>query len=142
MMGGHILIVEDDEHIAKAVQYNLQKNGFRCTITMTGEAVFFILEKEHVDLILLDIMLPGIDGFEVCRMLKQDRILARIPIIIMTAKDTETDRVVGFQLGALDYVVKPFSIRELSLRIKAILDRSQEKKKTATFWWPANLLLT
>ncbi len=120
-----ILIVEDDKHISKLVKYNLEKAGFECIVIITGEKALEILDKESVDLIILDIMLPKMDGFEVCKQIKQDKKLTAIPIIMLTAKGEEMDRVVGFELGADDYVVKPFSPRELILRVKAILKRKE-----------------
>lgn len=124
---GKILIVEDDKHISKLVKYNLEKAGFDCIIAITGEDALDILDKEAIDLIVLDIMLPRMDGFEVCRIIKQDKKFLHIPIIMLTAKGEEIDKVVGFELGADDYVVKPFSPRELVLRVKAILKRSMQK---------------
>ncbi len=120
-----ILIVEDDKHISKLVKYNLEKAGFECIVTIAGEKALEILDKESIDLIILDIMLPKMDGFEVCKQIKQDKKLTAIPIIMLTAKGEEMDRVVGFELGADDYVVKPFSPRELILRVKAILKRKE-----------------
>ena len=120
-----ILIVEDDKHISKLVKYNLEKAGFECTVATTGEKALEILDKEPVDLIILDIMLPKMDGFQACKQIKQERKLSALPIIMLTAKSEEVDRVVGFELGADDYVVKPFSPRELVLRVKAILRRKK-----------------
>lgn len=120
-----ILIVEDDKHISKLVKYNLEKAGFECTVATTGEKALEILDKEPVDLIILDIMLPKMDGFQTCKQIKQERKLSALPIIMLTAKSEEVDRVVGFELGADDYVVKPFSPRELVLRVKAILRRKK-----------------
>ncbi|MDD5439389.1 MAG: response regulator transcription factor [Candidatus Omnitrophica bacterium] len=121
-----ILIVEDDPHIAKLVRYNLEKAGYTCAVASTGEQALKALDYEPVSLVILDIMLPVIDGFEVCKRIRQDQGLAAIPIIMLTARGEETDRVVGFELGADDYVVKPFSPRELVLRIKAVLNRKRE----------------
>jgi two-component system, OmpR family, phosphate regulon response regulator PhoB len=118
-----ILIVEDDKNISKLIKYNLEKEGFRCQASFDGEEALKELDKHPADLIVLDIMLPGIDGLEVCRRVKQDRNLSNIPIIMLTAKGEEVDKVVGFELGADDYMVKPFSPRELILRIKAVLKR-------------------
>lgn len=118
-----ILIVEDDSHISKLVKYNLEKSGFECAVRATGEEALEVLDREAFDLIILDIMLPKIDGFETCRLIKQDRKLSTIPIVMLTAKGEEVDKIVGFELGADDYVVKPFSPRELILRVKAILKR-------------------
>lgn len=128
MAQGKVLIVEDDKHISKLVKYNLEKAGFDCTVTITGEDALDILDKEVIDLIVLDIMLPKMDGFEVCKIIKQDKKFSHIPIIMLTAKGEEVDRVVGFELGADDYVVKPFSPRELTLRVKAILKRRVQKE--------------
>ena len=131
MAGQKILIVEDDKHISKLVKYNLEKAGFDCTVTVTGEDALEALDRESIDLIILDIMLPKMDGFETCRHIKQDKKLSGVPIIMLTAKGEEVDKVVGFELGADDYVVKPFSPRELILRVKAILKRGkpQEEEK-------------
>lgn len=124
-----ILIVEDDTNIAKLVKYNFEKAGYRTVVTITGEAALEFLSRETVDLIILDIMLPKMDGFETCRRLKDDRRLSAIPVMMLTARGEEVDRVVGFELGADDYVVKPFSPRELVLRAKTILRRGQMKQK-------------
>ncbi len=129
MPKGRILIVEDDLHISKLVQYNFEKADFICTVTITGEDALNILDKDPVDLIILDIMLPKMDGFEACRLIKQDKKLAAIPVMILTAKGEEVDRIVGLELGADDYVVKPFSPRELVLRAQALLRRGQPVKE-------------
>lgn len=118
-----ILVVEDDKHISKLIKYNLEKGGYECLIAHTGEKSIDILKKDRVDLIILDIMLPGMDGLEVCRRVKELDNLKSLPIIMLTAKGEELDRIVGLELGADDYMVKPFSPRELLLRIKAILKR-------------------
>jgi len=128
--GQRILVVEDDKHISKLVKYNLEKAGFECTVTITGEEAFEVLDKEPIELIILDIMLPKMDGFQACKQIKQDKKFSHIPIIMLTAKGEEVDRVVGFELGADDYVVKPFSPRELVLRVKAILKRGRPKEVT------------
>ena len=129
-MSKKILIVEDDKHISKLLKYNLEKAGFECFVTITGEDGFEILDKQLIDLIILDIMLPKMDGFEVCKQLKQDKKLSNIPLIMLTAKGEEVDRIVGLELGADDYVIKPFSPRELVLRVKAILKRGKTEKIT------------
>lgn len=121
-----ILIVEDDKNISKLLKYNLEKEGYETKIAKSGELALKCLDKENFDLILLDIMLPKMDGFDVCRNIKQDKRLASIPIIMLTAKGQEIDKVVGFELGADDYVVKPFSSRELLLRIKARIRKKVE----------------
>jgi DNA-binding response OmpR family regulator len=117
-----ILIVEDDKNISKLVKYNLEKEGYKCTVSHNGENALKTLDKEKIDLVLLDIMLPGMDGLEVCRAIRQGK-AKDLPVIMLTAKGEEVDKVVGFELGADDYMVKPFSPRELILRIKAIFKR-------------------
>jgi len=118
-----ILIVEDDTHISQLVRYNLEKTGYKCILSSTGEEALKILNKVPIDLIILDILLPEMDGFEVCKKIRQNKDSSNHPIIMLTAKGEEIDRIVGLELGADDYVVKPFSPRELVLRIKAILKR-------------------
>jgi len=123
-----ILVVEDDKHISKLLKYNLEKSGYDCAVSGDGEEALLILTKHSFDLVILDIMLPKMDGFEVCRSIKQNSKLKNVPIIMLTAKGEEVDRVVGLELGADDYVVKPFSPRELVLRIKAILKRGKREE--------------
>jgi DNA-binding response OmpR family regulator len=123
-----ILIIEDDKHISKLVKYNAEKAGYDCTVAEDGEEALDILNKQGADLAILDIMLPKMDGFEVCRAIKQSAKLKHIPVIMLTAKGAEVDRVVGLELGADDYVVKPFSPRELMLRVKAILRRGKTEE--------------
>ncbi len=123
-----ILVVEDDKNLSKLIKYNMEKAGFDCEAVPTGEIALKTLDKQPVDLVILDIMLPKMDGLQVCKQLKQDKKLAVIPIIMLTAKGEEIDRIVGFELGADDYIVKPFSVRELILRIKAILKRNKKEK--------------
>ncbi|MEW6009382.1 MAG: response regulator transcription factor [Candidatus Omnitrophota bacterium] len=124
-----ILIVEDEKDIVKMLDYNLKKEGFRVISCYDGEDAIDLTNKEHPDLIILDLMLPGIDGLEVCKTLKKESKTSHIPIIMLTAKAQESDKVVGLELGADDYVVKPFSPRELIARIKAVLRRIKEKEK-------------
>jgi len=123
-----ILIVEDERDLADLLAFNLEKEGFKPLITTNGSEGFAVACRDHPDLILLDIMLPGMLGTEVCRELRKRPDTAEIPIIMLTAKGEEIDRVVGFELGADDYLVKPFSTRELLLRIRAILRRAQPLK--------------
>lgn len=118
-----ILVVEDEKHISKLIVYNLEKAGYACQSAATGEEALKLLECFVFSLIILDIMLPGIDGFEVCRAIKREPRLKNIPIIMLTARGEEVDRIVGLELGAEDYVVKPFSPRELILRVRAIFKR-------------------
>lgn len=119
-----ILVVEDDPNISKLIKYNMEKAGFTCQTVLHGEAALDVLAKESFSLIILDIMLPQMDGFEVCKHLKQDKRLAATPVMMLTARNEEIDRIVGFELGADDYVAKPFSPRELVLRVKAIIKRN------------------
>lgn len=118
-----ILIVDDEESIRELLVYNLKKAGYR-VLTAGDGTMALQLAATGVDLVLLDIMLPGMDGFEVCRHLKEHKETAQIPVIMLTAKDEEIDKVLGLELGADDYAVKPFSMRELLSRIKAVLRRS------------------
>lgn len=119
-----ILVVDDEPDIVDLVRYNLEKAGFTVVAAMDGERALQEVERRLPDLIILDLMLPGIDGTEVCRLLKQRDTTRLIPIIMLTAKGEEIDRVVGLELGADDYIVKPFSPRELVLRVKAIFRRT------------------
>jgi len=128
MQKKRILIIEDDKHISKLVKYNLEKAGFECLTAISGEEAFKILERWLADLILLDVMLPGIDGFEACRHIKQEEKFKNVPVVMLTAKGEEVDRIVGLELGADDYIVKPFSPRELILRIKAVLRRGRTEQ--------------
>ncbi len=124
-----ILIVEDEKDIIKMLEYNLKKEGFKVIDARDGEDALDLAMREYPDLILLDLMLPGIDGLEVCKSLKKETKTASIPIIMLTAKSQESDKVVGLELGADDYISKPFSPRELIARIKAVLRRVTEKEK-------------
>lgn len=123
MSEGTILIVEDDADIRDLIHFNLERDGFT-PIEAADGPTGLALAREHIPaLVLLDIMLPGMDGLEVCRRLSSSSETADIPVLILTARGEEMDRVVGLSLGADDYVVKPFSVRELLLRIRAILRR-------------------
>lgn len=122
-MNRKILIVEDDKNILNLVKYNLEKNQLSCILARDAEEAQQILRKARVDLIVLDIMLPGMDGFEFCRWVKGQPGLSSIPVVMLTARGEEIDRIVGLELGADDYIVKPFSPRELVLRVKAVLRR-------------------
>lgn len=126
---GKILSIEDDKNISKLIKYNLEKNDFVCYAAASGEEGLRILDKEKIDLVILDIMLPKMDGLSVCKEIRKNDRFSKLPIIMLTAKGEEVDRVLGFELGADDYVVKPFSPRELILRIKAILKRRKSDDK-------------
>ena len=123
-----ILIIEDDQDIVEMLEYNLREEGYDTFSALNGKDGIALAKKEQPNLIILDIMLPILDGFEVCRMLKSDEIAAQIPVIILSAKSQETDKIVGLELGADDYVTKPFSPRELIARIRAILRRGKEQR--------------
>ena len=124
-----ILIVEDEKDIVKMLDYNLKKEGFKTLAVYDGEDALDLATKEQPNLIILDLMLPGMDGLEVCKALKSESKTAPIPIIMLTAKSQESDKIVGLELGADDYVTKPFSPQELIARIKAVLRRTKEKSK-------------
>lgn len=124
-----ILIVEDEKDIVKMLEYNLKKEGFKTLSARNGEDALDLAQSEHPGLIILDLMLPGIDGLEVCKVLKNETKTSSIPIIMLTAKSQESDKIVGLELGADDYVTKPFSPRELVARIRAVLRRFREKEK-------------
>ncbi|MCX5678609.1 MAG: response regulator transcription factor [Candidatus Omnitrophica bacterium] len=123
-----ILIVEDEKDIVRMLEYNLKKEGFKTASSNDGNKALDAVNKERPDLILLDLMLPGTDGLEVCKELKSNVNTRSIPIIMLTAKSRESDKVVGLELGADDYVTKPFSPRELVARIKAVLRRGKGKE--------------
>ncbi|RMH35763.1 MAG: response regulator [Nitrospirae bacterium] len=120
------LIVDDEEAIVDLVRYHLEKEGLTCLSAKDGETALQLAREQRPDLVILDLMLPGIDGLEICRLLRRDPSTATIAIIMLTAKAEEVDRIVGLELGADDYVVKPFSPRELVARIKAVLRRARE----------------
>ncbi len=121
-----VLIIEDEHNIIELVAYNLEKEGWLVSKAQTGEEGWEKIQAEHPDIILLDLMLPGIDGMEICRRTRQNKLTRHIPIIILTAKAEEADRVLGLESGADDYVTKPFSPRELIARIRAVLRRADK----------------
>jgi DNA-binding response OmpR family regulator len=113
-----IALIEDDADLFTLVKYNLEKEGFTVVGANTGRGVMDLFRREKPDLILLDIMLPDSDGLEICKSIRQNPELVHIPVIFLTARASETDRIVGLELGANDYIVKPFFVRELIARIK------------------------
>jgi two-component system phosphate regulon response regulator PhoB len=127
-----ILVIEDEPDIQQVLDYNLREKGHKVFIAGKGEEGLKIARDKRPDLVLLDLMLPDIPGTEVCKALKTDPSLKNTQVVMLTAKGEEIDRVVGFELGADDYVVKPFSVRELLLRVTAILRRSQGEQEAAT----------
>jgi phosphate regulon transcriptional regulator PhoB len=126
----NILIVDDEADLVELVSYNLRKEGFSVDSASDGETALSKLRKGKYDLVVLDLMLPGIQGIELCRILRNDLNTASLPIIMLTAKGEEIDKIVGLEIGADDYVTKPFSPRELVARVKAVLRRSIEKPVT------------
>ena len=120
-----VWIVEDEPDIANLVAHHVRKEQFDVSVFHDGESVLESLKREVPDLVILDLMLPGIDGLDICRILKADKKTSSIPVIMLTAKGTELDIVLGLELGADDYVTKPFSVRELMARIKAVLRRAE-----------------
>ena len=126
-MTKRITIIEDEPDIARLLKYNLEKEGYKVQTAGDGETGFKIVKKEKPDLVILDVMLPKMDGFEVCRLIRAE---SRIPVLFLTAKKEEVDRVLGLEMGGDDYVTKPFSIREILARIKAILRRTSNPSPT------------
>lgn len=126
-----ILVVDDEPDILNLLDYNLKKAGFKVLQAKDGPEAIELAVKKKPSLVLLDIMLPDMDGTEVLKRLKSDPLAKHIPVIMLTAKGEEVDRVVGFELGAEDYITKPFSPRELVLRVKAVLKRSNERPTTS-----------
>ncbi len=134
MAKNSILVVEDDSDILQLLSYNLQASGFEVFTAGDGYDALNSAKSQLPDLIILDLMIPGMDGFEVCKELKRSSDTQRIPVIMLTAKGEEIDRIVGLELGADDYVVKPFSPRELILRIRAVLRRVGSETGAESIW--------
>ena len=121
-----ILIVDDDKNLLEVIKYNLEKDGCSVILAEDGTQAVEIAHREKPDLIILDVMLPGIDGFEVCRILRKEM---SVPILMLSAKTDEIDKVVGLELGADDYITKPFSVRELMARVRAALRRRESNEQ-------------
>jgi len=124
-----ILVVDDEQSIVDVLTYNLTKAGHQPIVARDGETALQLARAERPDLVILDLMLPGMDGLDVCREIRKD---GEMPVIMLTAKDEEIDRVLGLELGADDYVVKPFSVRELMARVKSVLRRAQPRPAEST----------
>ena len=122
-----ILIVDDEPDLAELVSYNLKKEGFEVSSASDGEEALKKIRKGNFNLVILDLMLPGIQGMELCRILRNDPKTKHLPIIMLTAKGEDVDKILGLEMGADDYIAKPFSPRELVARVKAVLRRSGEK---------------
>ncbi|HVF29736.1 MAG TPA: response regulator transcription factor [Pyrinomonadaceae bacterium] len=131
-MQPHILIVEDDADIAEGLEYNLKREGFRTSTAESAEKGLRIAldEKTSPSLILLDIMLPGMTGMELCRRLRREQLTETTPIIMLTAKAAEADKIAGLETGADDYIVKPFSVKEVVARVRAVLRRAEKEEAT------------
>lgn len=123
MIKQRILVIEDELHIQELIRYNLEKNGFEVVLADNGIDGFGMAMKGESDLILLDLMLPGLDGLEICKRIRGNKQTKKVPIIMLTAKGEEFDKVLGLELGADDYMTKPFSVKELIARIRALLRR-------------------
>ncbi len=129
MAGENILVVEDEKDIQELVQYNLTKENYKVRCVPCGEDALKAVKAEAPDLMVLDLMLPGVDGLEVCRRIKQDPETERIPIVMLTAKGEESDIVAGLELGADDYVTKPFSLRVFITRVRAVIRRKNSGER-------------
>ena len=131
MAKNRILIVEDEPAIAEVLEYNLVKEGYRVDVEYRGDTALEAIRHKPPDLVILDLMLPGLDGLELTRILRRDARTDQIPLLMLTAKGEEVDRIVGLELGADDYITKPFSPREVVLRVKAVLRRGKGTEETA-----------
>ena len=136
-----ILVIDDEKDILKLLQYNLEKEGYEILVAKTGEDGFTSAKNQLPDLIILDLMLPGMDGFEVCKLLRAERSTKNIPILMLTAKGSEIDQVVGLELGASDYIAKPFSVKVLLARLKNIFRNQTEKKEGGPLLRSGDLVL-
>jgi two-component system phosphate regulon response regulator PhoB len=129
MPGDRIVVVEDEADIAEVLRYNLEKEGFEVDVFGRGDTALEAIRARKPALVLLDLMLPGLDGLEITRALRRDPQTASLPLVVLTAKGEEVDRIVGLELGADDYITKPFSPREVVLRVKGILRRLEDKNE-------------
>lgn len=130
MAGERILIIDDEMNIVELLKYNLETNGYKVIYALTGKEGLTYSLQNKPDLILLDIMLPEVDGFDICKEIKKNKDTENIPIIMLTAKSEEFDKILGLELGADDYITKPFSVRELLARIKVVLRRNHKEDKS------------
>lgn len=128
----HILVIEDEQDIRELIRYNLAREGYRTTCVSSGEEGLRKVKADRPDLIVLDLMLPGLDGLSVCRELKTDPATRNLPVVMLTAKTDEADMVAGLELGADDYIPKPFSARVLLARIRAVLRRAARRAEEET----------
>lgn len=125
MSSAKVLIIEDEEHISELVKYNLEASGYQVIAAYDGEEGLKAIFEHHPDLIILDLMLPKLDGIAVCNKVRNNKETEDIPIIMLTAKSSEMDKIIGLEIGADDYITKPFSVRELQARIKTVLRRTK-----------------
>ena len=128
MAEGKVLVVDDEEHIVELLKFNLENTGYKVITANNGNDAIRLAKENKPDLVLLDFMLPGMDGFDVCKEIKRNTETRKTAIIMLTAKGEEVDKILGLELGADDYITKPFSIRELLARVKAVLRRSANVK--------------
>ncbi|MBN2256131.1 MAG: response regulator [Deltaproteobacteria bacterium] len=122
-MPDRILVVDDEKDLVELISYNLEKEGYGVLKAYNGEAALNIIRSQKPDMVILDLMLPGIKGMDVCKVIRNDPLTAGLPVIMVTAKGEEVDKILGLEIGADDYITKPFSVRELLARVKAILRR-------------------
>ncbi len=141
MTNQRILVIEDETNIQELLKYNLEKSGYKVTVMENGADGLEEAMENVPDLILLDLMLPGMDGLEVCKRLRMEKKTKKVPILMLTAKSEELDKILGLELGADDYITKPFSIKELTARIRATLRRIGEDKADAAAEMSAPALL-
>lgn len=132
MSGDRVLAIEDESDILEVIEYNLDREGFEVTTSKSGQEGLDQIREERPDIVLLDLMLPDLDGLEVCRKIRDDDELREIPVIMVTAKDTESEVVLGLGVGADDYVTKPFNPQELVARVKAVLRRRRLEPDNGT----------
>ena len=132
MAKSKVLVIEDEPDILEVIQYNLEREGHKVIACRNGEQGLSKIRTDNPDLVILDLMLPGMDGVEVCRQVKSDPVLRAIPIIMVTAKSEESDIVLGLGIGADDYITKPFSPRELIARVKVVLRRGPLREESGT----------
>ena len=127
-----ILVIDDDEMVARSIELSLRHSGFHVSVSHSGVVGLKAARREPPDLVILDIIMPGMDGYEVCRQLRADPFLTNVPVLFLTARSKDEDKIEGFRVGGDDYLTKPFNIDELILRVKAILRRNQPQRMQAS----------
>jgi DNA-binding response OmpR family regulator len=132
MEEAHILVVDDDEIVARTIERSLRAGGFQVSVVHSGVEALQTARRNHPDLLVLDVLMPGMDGYEVCRQIRKDPILEELPVLFLTAKGKEEDRIMGLRAGADDYLSKPFNLDELFLRVRAILRRVRKQDEKTT----------